>query len=98
MNGALQVVSMKTDHLAKEREDVNKLVTDLIGGSVLSSPPTAVAPPSSAQRTPEKTTPTKPAQQVSAGRSRQVKLVVDQMASVNIRPKVSVAYFSFKEL
>lgn len=89
----LQVVQTKTDHLAKEREDVNKLVTDLIGGSVLSSPPSAVTaghtPSSAASRTPEQTPPTKSAPQVSAGRSRQVKLVVDQLAAVNIRPKVS---------
>lgn len=86
----LQVVQIKTDHLAREREDVNKLVTDLIGGSVLSTPPTASAasPTPAAHRTPEQTPPTKPAPQLSAGRSRQVKLVVDQLAAVNIRPKV----------
>jgi len=88
---ALKVLTIKTDHLAKEREDVNKLVTDLIGGSALTSPPKAVSsapPPSTAQKSPVKTSPTKSPSQVSAGRSRQVKLVVDQLAPVNIRPKV----------
>lgn len=83
----------KSDHLAREREDVNKLVTDLIGGSTSLSPTAAavaaaVATPTSLQRSPEQATPTKPAQPVSAGPSRPIKLVVDQLAPVNIRPKV----------
>ncbi len=89
----LPVSPSKSDHLAREREDVNKLVTDLIGGSSLTPTAAAVAAasatPTALQRTPEHATPTKPAQQVSARPSRPVKLVVDQLAPVNIRPKVS---------
>ena len=57
-----------------------------------SSPPkTAVsAQPSAAQKTPEKTSPTKA--MVPAGQRRQLKLVMDQLAPVNIRPKVGVPH------
>ena len=85
--------------MAREREDVNKLVTDLIGGSASLTPTAAAvaaaaATPTALQRTPEHATPTKPAQQLSAGPSRPVKLVVDQLAPVNIRPKVSRLMFN----
>ena len=94
----MPVSPSKGDNLAREREDVNKLVTDLIGGSSLTPVSAAVAaaaatPTAAQQRTPEHAAPPKSAQQLSKGPSRQVKvkLVVDQLASVNIRPKVSRA-------
>ena len=80
--------------MAREREDVNKLVKELIGGSGLTPTAAAVAaaaaPPANLQRTPEHVSPSKPAQKLSAGPGRQPKLVVDQLAPVNIRPKVSI--------
>lgn len=81
----------KTDQREKEREDVNKLVSALIGTtSAAATAPAggpAAAPPTAAQTTPQQITPTKAAVPGSAGRSKQVKLVLDQLASVNIRPK-----------
>ena len=79
--------------MAKEREDVNKLVSDLIGGgaapassSSKSPTPKAAAVGESPAKEPQKQS-TIPG---SVGRSRPVKhLVVDQLAPVNIRPRVS---------
>ena len=74
----------------KEREeDVYKLVSDLIGGGATPKSPTATpapkqAGPAAAPEQPKQTTP------ASSGRSKAVKLVVDQLAPVNIRPKVRI--------
>lgn len=75
------------------RDAVYKLVDDLVGPGnaplpLVSSPPKpSVAPLPS---TPKQITPTKPAAQASAKHSRQVKLEVNQLAAVNIRPKVRI--------
>ena len=85
----LPQVPKAADPLAKEREDVNKLVSDLIGGGVAptspgpsTSPVAAKTPDSAATGTPKQITP------AASGRSKPVRLVVDQLAPVNIRPKV----------
>ena len=82
----------KPDHLARERVDVHTLVTDLIGESELSFVSTEAALPSATiQKTPEPASSIKTSPSVTPGRSRPVKLVVDQLAPVNIQPKVHVA-------
>ena len=88
-----QVTAAKTDHLAVEREDVNKLLADLIGGSGLSSQSSSSsvsAVPSSPPKSPVKTTPAVGAVKGVASRSRKVKLNVDTLAQINIKPKVSL--------
>ena len=78
--------------MAKEREDVNKLVSDLIGGGTAPASSSSKSPtPKAAVDSPAK----EPQKQVtpgSVGRSKPVKLVIDQMAPVNIRPKVGMLY------
>ena len=73
-----------SDSLAKKREDVNKIVTDLLGPTVSTpsrSPHKSPEPEASGE---EKTTP------ISVSpRKRAVKLVVDTMAPINIHPRVS---------
>ena len=83
--------------MAKEREDVNKLVSDLIGGgaapasSSKSPTPKVAAVGDSPAKEPQKQSITPG----SVGRSRPVKhLVVDQLAPVNIRPRVSTVIWS----
>ena len=68
-------------------EDVYKLVSDLIGGGAA---PTSPSPSPTPKPTgPTATEPPKQATPISGGRGRAPKLVVDQLAPVNIRPKVS---------
>ena len=86
-----QIPKAAPDPLAKEREDVNKLVSDLIGGGAApassSKSPTPKATVDSPAKEPQKqVTPS------SSGRSKPVKLVVDQLAPVNIRPKVRILH------
>ena len=90
-----QIPKAAPDPLAKEREDVNKLVSDLIGGGAAPAssstksptPKAAAAVGDSPAKEPQKQSTTPGG---SVGRSRPVKhLVVDQLAPVNIRPRVS---------
>ncbi len=76
--------------LAKEREDINKLVTDLIGGSSLAPPASNVATPSQENLTEPSKSIASVSSVMSAVSSRQkVKLVIDELAAINIRPKVT---------
>ena len=78
--------------LAREREDVNKLVSDLIGGTLSPSP--SHSPQTAKSKSPEpspvsvgehegeeKITPT-------FTQKKSVKLVKDTLAPINIKPKV----------
>ena len=73
-----------TDSLAKKREDVNKIVTDLLG-------PSASAPSPRDRKSPEpEASGEEKAMPISVSpRKRAVKLVVDTMAPININPRVS---------
>ena len=78
------------EHLAKERKDIDKLVTDLIGGG--SSP--AVAPSNTSNTTLQdkvevaRSTPGITTALSSTSNRSKVKLVIDELAAINIRPKV----------
>lgn len=84
------------DPRAKERQDVNQLVSDLIGTSPAKSPRSTLAararsPETSGagaaqQQQGEEVTPTPTPPRVQ---KRAVNLVVDTLASINIKPRVS---------
>ena len=86
----IQIPASKSP-VPSEREDVNKLVSDLIGGTL--SPFSSQSPQKGNSKSPEpipggvdevetgKATPPFP-------RKRHVKLVMDHLAPINIRPKV----------
>jgi len=83
------VSASNVENLAKEREDINKLVTDLIGGgSSLATPSNAsmVAPQEKLE--PAKSAPGVVSVLSSASTRSRVKLVIDELAAINIRPKV----------
>lgn len=80
---------MAADPLAREREDVNKLVSDLIGGGA--APATTSKSPTPKPTDSPTKEPPKPVVPSSKGR---VKLVVDQLAPVNIRPKVKKRFIT----
>ena len=82
-------IPQKTEVPAKAREeDVYKLVSDLIGGGAKPTSPTPTPTSKPTTSAAAATETQKQAPPTSGGRSKAVKLVVDQLAPVNIRPKV----------
>lgn len=84
IRGASQGRTKSPDPLSKERDDVNKLVSDLIGGSPLPAS-TSPAPP---EQSPEAVGTVSPVAAVTTSK-RKVKLVKEPLAPIIIRPKVS---------
>ena len=77
------------DPLARERENVDKLVTDLIGGSTLS--PSQAAAVAVATKSPDGVKSKPEIKEPSASlipRAKPVKLVLDVLAPINIKAKV----------
>lgn len=73
------------DPLSKERDDVNKLVSDLIGGSAI---PTQTSVTPSQSKSPAEVSKSPPMQISATAGKRKVKLVMETLAPVVIRPKV----------
>lgn len=87
IRGASQGRTKSPDPLSKERDDVNKLVSDLIGGSPLPAS-TSPAPP---EQSPEAVGTVSPVAAVTTSK-RKVKLVKEPLAPIIIRPKEIEGY------
>jgi dynein intermediate chain len=74
------------DPLSKERDDVNKLVSDLIGGSPPATKPSST--PSVLAKSPGEVAASPAAGTPAPACKRKTKLVMEALAPVVIRPKV----------
>ena len=87
--GATPSRTKSPDPLSKERDDVHKLVSDLIGGSPVSSHTTTSSTPPNVTTSPAAPVTSSPGTTAPAAAKRTVKLVVEPLAPIVIRPKVS---------
>jgi hypothetical protein len=78
------------DPLSKERDDVNKLVSDLIGGSPLATKPSST--PSVLAKSPGEVAASPAAGTPVSACKRKTKLVMEALAPVVIRPKEVEVY------
>ncbi len=82
-----QVISPMKEPVSSEREDVTKLVDQLLIGETTQPSQSTLSPQPSRTGDPSPSHKTTPTTATATSKQRRLKLVVDQLAPVNIRPR-----------